>query len=269
MGSESESNTATAEFTIDELAAASGVPSRTIRFYQAKGVLPAPRKRGRVAMYDPSHLERLRLISELQDRGLRLRAIRDVLSRPEATNETVHEWLGVRERVDSFVEDAPQLVTEEELRQLLGQPAPGVIKFMQHNGLIERQGEGSNVRFLVPSPLLLQVAVDLGAAGISLEVAQGLRNILERRLARAADELVNYAIQHIGRGFGHSAEAKDVATAVEALLPSAPGGMALRAIFAREINRAVEAQMHEGAMVLARHASRHRRTHRRDDPNND
>ena len=31
------------EYTIDELAARSGVPSRTIRFYQAKGVLPPPR----------------------------------------------------------------------------------------------------------------------------------------------------------------------------------------------------------------------------------
>lgn len=254
MGSESESESESAadELTIDELAATSGVPSRTIRFYQAKGVLPPPRKQGRVAVYNSAHLERLHLISELQDRGLRLRAIRDVLSRPEATNETIHEWLGVRERVDSFVEDAPQLVSEEELRQLLGQPPPGLLAFFLQKGVVERQGEGANTRFLIPSPLLLQVSVELGAAGISAEVSVGLRQILERRLARAADEVVAYAIKHIGRGFGRSAEPKDVAVAVDALLPNAPGGTALRAIFAREVTRAVEEQMHEVAAVLAR-----------------
>ena len=31
-----------AQYTIDQLAAKTGVPSRTIRFYQAKGVLPPP-----------------------------------------------------------------------------------------------------------------------------------------------------------------------------------------------------------------------------------
>ena len=43
-------------YTIDELAAATAIPSRTIRFYQSSGVLPKPEKRGRVAFYGPAHL---------------------------------------------------------------------------------------------------------------------------------------------------------------------------------------------------------------------
>ena len=39
------------EFTIDELAAETQVPSRTIRFYQSKKALPAPERRGRKAVY--------------------------------------------------------------------------------------------------------------------------------------------------------------------------------------------------------------------------
>src|SRR6266540_4593263 len=66
-------------YTIDELAAAAGLPSRTVRHYQSEGVLPSPRREGRVAVYAASHLERLQLIGRLQDRGLRLDAIRDVL----------------------------------------------------------------------------------------------------------------------------------------------------------------------------------------------
>ena len=45
------------KYTIDELAAASHVPSRTIRFYQSKGVLMAPQIKGRVAFYGDEHVE--------------------------------------------------------------------------------------------------------------------------------------------------------------------------------------------------------------------
>ncbi|MFA9411238.1 MAG: helix-turn-helix domain-containing protein, partial [Deltaproteobacteria bacterium] len=68
-----------AKYTIDQLAAHTGVPSRTIRFYQSKGALPAPVRRGRKAYYDARHVERLGLIARLQDRGLQIRAIRNLL----------------------------------------------------------------------------------------------------------------------------------------------------------------------------------------------
>src|SRR5688500_15560626 len=55
-------------YTIDELVTATGVPSRTIRFYQASGALPAPKREGRMAYYDEQHVERLKLVAELQDR---------------------------------------------------------------------------------------------------------------------------------------------------------------------------------------------------------
>ena len=67
-------------YTIDELASAARVPSRTIRFYQSRGALMAPEIRGRVAFYGAPHVERLKLIAQLQDRGLRIDAIGDLLA---------------------------------------------------------------------------------------------------------------------------------------------------------------------------------------------
>jgi MerR HTH family regulatory protein len=64
------SSAAANEYSIDDLAAKSRVPSRTIRFYQSKQLLPKPTLRGRVAVYSDAHLERLKLVEELQDRGL-------------------------------------------------------------------------------------------------------------------------------------------------------------------------------------------------------
>jgi DNA-binding transcriptional MerR regulator len=55
--------------TLAELADASGLPARTIRFYIARRVLNGPMKAGRGAAYGPEHLARLEQIQRLQSEG--------------------------------------------------------------------------------------------------------------------------------------------------------------------------------------------------------
>jgi DNA-binding transcriptional MerR regulator len=55
--------------TLAELADASGLPARTIRFYIARRVLNGPGKAGRGAVYGPEHLTRLEQIQRLQAAG--------------------------------------------------------------------------------------------------------------------------------------------------------------------------------------------------------
>jgi DNA-binding transcriptional MerR regulator len=69
------------EFTIDELAARTGMTVRTVRFYATEGLLPPPEKRGRVAYYGADHRRRLDLIRTLQEHGYTLSAIDRVLRR--------------------------------------------------------------------------------------------------------------------------------------------------------------------------------------------
>lgn len=69
------------EFTVDELAARTGLTVRTVRFYSTEGLLPPPERRGRVAYYDARHRLRLDLIRTLQDHGYTLAAINRVLQR--------------------------------------------------------------------------------------------------------------------------------------------------------------------------------------------
>jgi DNA-binding transcriptional MerR regulator len=61
--------------TLAELADAARTPARTVRFYIARGLLDGPDVAGRAASYGDGHLERLRRIRELQQRGLTLAAI--------------------------------------------------------------------------------------------------------------------------------------------------------------------------------------------------
>jgi DNA-binding transcriptional MerR regulator len=60
---------------VEELAAAAGVSVDTVRYYQGRGLLPPPRRAGRVALYDDSHVERLARIRSLAARGLSLATI--------------------------------------------------------------------------------------------------------------------------------------------------------------------------------------------------
>jgi DNA-binding transcriptional MerR regulator len=241
--SDSESASAAPQYTIDQLAAKSGIPSRTIRFYQAKGVLPPPKRRGRVAFYDDSHAERLKVVSELQDRGLRLRAIRDFILTPDANAESVQQWLGIGQRIDSSLGDDPQLMSEDELEQLLGQPPAGTIALLKRHGVITPQAGGLMQRYLVDSPALLKIAATLGRAGITFETTLRLYEILQKQMRRAADELVEHALRHLGKGFARSSRPEDVSEAVAFLGPDAEFGQATHMIFAREIRRAIGEQL--------------------------
>jgi len=227
------------EYTIDQLAAKSGIPSRTIRFYQAKGVLPAPRRRGRVAFYDDSHLERLKVVAELQDKGLRLRAIRDFILTPETTADSVQQWLGLGQQIDRSLADDPQILSEEELTALLENPPPGTVAMLRQAGVIAAQGQGLTPRYLVESPALLKIAARLASAGITFETTLRFYEILSKHMCRAADELVEHALKHLGKGFARSTRPEDVAEAVKFLEPDSQAGQATHLIFARELRRAI------------------------------
>ena len=68
------------EFTLDQLAAASEIPARTIRYYIARGLLKGPVKAGRGATYSPEHLARLQQVKRLQSQGRTLGEIEAIVS---------------------------------------------------------------------------------------------------------------------------------------------------------------------------------------------
>jgi len=63
------------EKTLAELADATGIPARTIRFYISRGLLDGPAKAGRGAVYTSAHQERLEKIKALQAEGRHLSEI--------------------------------------------------------------------------------------------------------------------------------------------------------------------------------------------------
>jgi DNA-binding transcriptional MerR regulator len=224
--SEADESSIEAEMTIDDLAARSQVPSRTIRFYQSKGVLPKPVMKGRVAFYGKAHAERLELIATLQDRGLRIDAIRELSARLDRGEVDIGEWLGLEEQLQRpWDDDQPKTLSEDEVYELAGRKRAGLLGDLTRGKLVERRG---NV-FYVPSPALLSIAARLEAAGLDIEVVIEARNVLEKHINRAAKDLTEHVMGRLGRQDG------DYAKAVEHLRPLAMDGV--RVLFAHAMQR--------------------------------
>lgn len=102
---------------IDELAHLSGIPSRTIRFYNTQGLLPPPLMRGRVAYYDQEHLLILGIIKDLKDQqNLSLETIKQLLE-IRAREGDVQMNLALKQRLLRPVGQEVQLSRQEFLRQ--------------------------------------------------------------------------------------------------------------------------------------------------------
>ncbi|MDQ1375963.1 MAG: hypothetical protein QOE15_136 [Acidimicrobiaceae bacterium] len=67
-------------YRVEELAARAATSVDTVRYYQARNLLPAPTRIGRVAWYGDEHLERLARIRRLQGRGFGLAVIQRLLA---------------------------------------------------------------------------------------------------------------------------------------------------------------------------------------------
>jgi len=174
------------EWKVDDLAAMAGLPVRTIREYQTIGLLPAPRRRGRVGLYGPTHLARVQLIGRLQSRGYSLRGIHDLLQSWSdgadlgevlglAPDQLVHvDEPGVAAEPDALAGALPGLVPER-LDALLGA------------GVLEEPTPG---RYCVPSPSLLQLASDALGAGIAPDRVLAMLETIGGAAAQVADAVL-------------------------------------------------------------------------------
>ncbi|WP_394836761.1 MerR family transcriptional regulator [Pendulispora rubella] len=228
-------------YTIDELAALTRVPSRTIRFYQSRGALMAPEIRGRVAYYGAAHIERLKLIAQLQDRGLRVDAIRDFVKTIERGELDLAEWLGIERQMQApWAHDQPRTVTESELYELTGSQRAGLIADLIRVGIVERRGDV----YLVASPALLSVAMRLEAVGIDLDTAGGASAILRKHLGRAVTDLVDYFVSRAKDGHVDASNPEQLFEVFRVT-----GIESVRLLFGREMEQALRKLLASGKIT--------------------
>src|SRR4029077_5399640 len=177
------------EYRIEQLARTAGVAVDTLRFYQGKGPLDAPRRDGRVTWYGDRHLERLRRIRELQQRGFTLTVIQRFLA---GELETSDEALvaAVTRPV------SPQTLTLTELAERSGVAAPLLASLEQAGLLVPLESEDEP---LYPAEDLEAIAagMQLIAAGVPLGALIELGKEYSAAVDRTARQAVDLFAQHV------------------------------------------------------------------------
>lgn len=174
------------EWSVDELAQRAGIPVRTIREYQTLGVLPAPRRRGRVGIYGTSHLVRLELIGRLQARGYSLAGIRDLLS-AWRDGADLGEVLGLAPDQLVHLDEPGVPATLDQLATLLPSLVPDRLDELLATGAVEACGPD---RYCIPSPSLLQLALDALGAGYATRQVLVLLHAIGRATGAVADATI-------------------------------------------------------------------------------
>ena len=155
-------------FTIDELTAATGVPTRTIRQYQTAGLLSPPERKGRIGVYGAAHVERLRAIGRLQERGYSLAGMHDLFESWERGRPLTQIIGGADAQPEPPVDEAPLLVTDAQLQRML--PALSAKRFrtaaVQAGLITSTKQQNERGGWVVCAPSALAVVADLVSVGL-------------------------------------------------------------------------------------------------------
>lgn len=204
------------ERTIEELAHELGLPVSTIRLYQTRGLIPGPRREGRVAYYDNGHLARLRLLAQLQERGFSLAAIKELIDGMDA-GQSLHTVLGLGAESSTWTPEDPQAMTIAELMQRLPnvEPTPELIQRIVGLGLVRLDDDGGVV---VDSPSFLDIGGRLITMGVPSETVLDEYDALRTHTDQIAEQFTDVFREHFWRHFVESGMPADRITGLAATL---------------------------------------------------
>ena len=177
------------EYRIEQLARTAGVAVDTIRFYQGKGLLEAPRREGRVTWYGEGHVDRLRRIKDLQQQGFSLTVIQRFLTGElEASDEAL---------VAAVTRPAaPQTLTLHELAERSGVAEP-LLSSLEQAGLLVPVEGGDEPLYPADDLLAIAAGMKLIAAGIPLGALLELGKDHAAAVDRTARQAVDLFDQHV------------------------------------------------------------------------
>jgi DNA-binding transcriptional MerR regulator len=192
----SGSDRAVAEYRLDDLAHAAGVTVRNVRAYAERGLLPAPRRVGRVNLYDETHLGRLRLINRLLERGYTVAHIADFIATWEGGHD-LGQTLGLEAALLAPSSgELPEELGRADLGELFGAPVDQAdLDRAVALGLLSPTDDGD--RFRVHRPRLLRAGAELLGVGMPLSAVLELAGRMREQINAVAQTFVSTVANHV------------------------------------------------------------------------
>jgi DNA-binding transcriptional MerR regulator len=221
------------DYRVEEIAARAGVRVDTIRFYQFRGLLPRPRREGRIALYDDAHLERLRRIRELVDQGFTLAQIKRLLEQESEADD--------RPLLDALVEEqlGERTFSRSELAAEAGIPE-ALIGAAETSGLVHPLRIQGEERFSAADRDMARSALRILDAGFPLNELLALAVQHARSVQEISDRAIDLFDDHVRKKAAQREDADQVTEAFRELLPELTRLVALhfqRTVVSRALQR--------------------------------
>lgn len=132
---------ASREYRIDDLARMAGTTTRNVRVYRDRDLLPPPRRVGRVALFNDTHLTRLRLVTSMLDRGYTIAHVKEMIGAWEQGKD-LGDILGLESAIaGTWTTERPQTMPRPDAERLIDDPQAlrrlvqlGVVRFDVSDG---------------------------------------------------------------------------------------------------------------------------------------
>jgi len=153
--------TASREYRIDDLARLAGTTTRNVRVYRDRDLLPPPRRVGRIALFNDTHLTRLRLITSMLDRGYTIAHVKEMIGAWEQGKD-LGDVLGLETAIaGSWTTERPETMPRADAERLIDDPQ--AFDRLVALGVVRLDGES---RATITRPKLIEAFNEVRGYGI-------------------------------------------------------------------------------------------------------
>jgi DNA-binding transcriptional MerR regulator len=179
------------EYRIEDLARLAGTTTRNIRVYRDRGLLPPPMRVGRIALFNDTHLTRLRLITSMLDRGYNIAHVREMLSAWEEGKD-LGDVLGLESAiVGTWTSEKPQTMPLAESQRLIND-AKAFDRLVRLQVIHVDDGQATITR-----PKLIEAFNEIRGYGLPLDKMIDLHENIVPLIDQISEMLVRTGAEHV------------------------------------------------------------------------
>ncbi|MGV9803314.1 MerR family transcriptional regulator [Mycobacterium sp. NPDC003449] len=179
------------EYRIEELARLAGTTTRNLRVYRDRGLLHPPLRVGRIALFNDTHLTRLRLITSLLDRGYNIAHVKEMLSAWEQGKD-LGEVLGLESAIaGSWAAEKPDRMPLADARGLVDDDA--AFDRMVELDIIRVDGQQATV----VRPKLIEAFNEIRQYGVSTDKLIDIHERVAPLIDEIGTVMVRAGVEHL------------------------------------------------------------------------
>lgn len=182
---------ASGEYRIDELARLAGTTTRNIRVYRDRGLLHPPLRVGRIALFNDTHLTRLRLITSMLDRGYNIAHVHEMLSAWEQGKD-IGDVLGLEDAIaGNWATEKPERMPLVDAKRLVDDDA--AFDRLVGNGVIKLDTEQA----IILRPKLIEAFNEVRRYGVPIDTLIDVHEQVVPLLDQISSILVQAGVEQV------------------------------------------------------------------------